>query len=259
MRVPMLRKKSVSRTSDIVDKQLNVMNNAFIWISIIVIIMTIGLGLFSYLRIDSLQSQVDANIQKQDNEIKDALEKYDKRIDRIEDKLDERVTEYINRSNTELKDKISDFKSDFEKLAGETLKKPVLEILYLGSPLQGQFIESKKATDGWLDSPSIIIFNSGTKESTIPSINLSFSEDITDITGDWRKTTTSDPNYKCQYQLELNGMSDDLAVIKVGESDRFEPFRINLNSIDVNLLRCKLEIFYEETLPAVAVFSIKIN
>ena len=254
----MLRKQERNKTSDLVDKQLNVMNSAFIWISIIVIIMTIGLGLFSYFRIDSLQSQVDANIQKQDTKIKDALDIYDKRIDRIEDKLDQRVSEYIDRSDTEMKDKISDFKSDFEKLAGETMKTPSLEILYLGTLLRGQIIELKKGGDGWIEMPSIVVFNSGTKESTLPSINISFSEEI-QINGEWRNTVSFDPNYKNQYQLELSGARDDLSIIKVGEYDRLEPFKIKLTSAQVSSLRCKLEIFYEATLTAVAVFSIKLN
>lgn len=254
----MLRKQERNKTSNIVDKQLNVMNNAFIWISIIVVVLTFSIGLFSYFRIESLQTQIETNLQKQDSKIKDALEIYDKRIDRIEDKLDQRISEYINRSNTEMKDKISDFKSDFEKLAGETLKTPSLEILYLGTLLHGQIIELKKGNDGWIDMPSIIVFNSGTNESQLPSINISFSEEI-QISGDWRNTISLDPNYKNQNQLELSGARNDLSIIKVGESDRLDPFKIKLTSAQVSSLRCKLEIFYEATLPTVAVFSIKLN
>jgi len=254
----MLRKKNVNRTTDIVDKQLNVMNNAFFWISIIVVIITIALGLFSYLRFDSLQTQLETQIRKQDSEIKDALDSYDKRMNRIEDKLEQRISEYINRSNTEMKDKISNFKDDFEKLAGETLKAPSLEILYLGTLLNGQTIEPQKGNDGWIEIPNILIFNSGTKESQLPSINISFSEEI-QITGDWRNAVTLDPNYKNQYQLELNGSRDDLSLIKVGEYDRLEPLKIKLTSGQVNSLRCKLEIFYEATLPTTAVYTIKLN
>ena len=62
----MLIRKPNKGTTDIVDKQLSVMNNAFIWISIIVVILTVGLGLFSFLRIDSLQTQIDNQMNKQD-------------------------------------------------------------------------------------------------------------------------------------------------------------------------------------------------
>lgn len=253
----MLLKKQNKSTTDIVDKQLSVMNNAFIWISIIVVILTVGLGLFSFLRIDSLQSQIDNQMNKQDARIQDALLAYEKRIDRMEDKLEERITNYIDKSNSEFKEKISDFRNDFEKLAGETLKIPVLEILYFGSELKGQIIEVNKSDDGWIDMPAVVLFNSGTKESQLPSINISFSEEV-HITGNWNKTIALDPNFNFQYQLELGSARDDLSIIKVGEYDRLEPFRIKLNSTDTKTIRCKIEIFYEAPQPTVAIFTIKI-
>lgn len=254
----MFSRQKVKGSKEIIDNQLKVLDISFKWISIIVVIVTIALGIFSAIRIESIQSQIDNSISKQENKLDNAITNLNERLVRLEDKVENKILNFTDRSKEDIKDALSDLNSEFDKLAGETLKEPNLELLYDGQDLNGQTLELKLDSGGNFILPSFIISNIGNEESTLPSINFGLTEEITSIAGSWIKTGFTDNNYKAQYQLELGSVREDLSVIKPGEKDRIESITFVLKDTSIKNLREIFEIFYGREPSLKVAFFIKI-
>jgi len=112
--------------------------------------------------------------------------------------------------------------------------------LYNDFPLIGNVIDIRKNNEGIISLPTIIIFNTGSKESTLPSINISFSEEIITIGSDWVSTMNFDQSYTSSFQLELGSVREDLAVIKPGERDILTSLLFRLKESQVNVIKCKI-------------------
>lgn len=163
----------------------------------------------------------------------------------MEEKVENKILNYTDRSKSDIKDALISLNSEFEKLSGETLKQPNLELQYESQELNGQTLELKLDDSGNLVLPTFVISNIGNKEATLPAINFGVNEEVSNISGGWSKTNFTDLNYKAQYQLELGSIREDLSVIKPGEKDRIESITLVLKDQNVKYLRCVFEIYYE--------------
>ncbi len=255
----MFRRQKSKDSKDIIDNQLRVLDISFKWISIIVVFVTVALGIFSAIRIESIQSQIDNSISKQENKLENAISNLNDRLVRLEDKVENKILNYTDRSKSDIKDALVNLNSEFDKLAGETLKEPNLELLYDGQELNGQTLELKLDSNGKVVFPLFIVSNIGNKESTLPAINFGLTEELASISGGWIQTSFTDKNYKSQYQLELGSVREDLSVIKPGEKDRIEPITCMLKDTSIKNLRGVFEIFYEREPSLKVSFFIKIN
>lgn len=254
----MLFRKKTTTSKEIIDNQLKVLDISFKWISMIVVIVTIALGVFSAIRIENIQTQIDNSITKQENKLDIAISNLNDRLFKLEEKVENKILNYTDRSKLDIKDALTNLNSEFDKLAGETLKQPNLELLYEGQELSGQTFELSLDNNGKLILPSIVIFNKGNQESVFPSINFGTSEEIEYISNNWIKSSFIDNNLKSQYQLEISSVREDISVIKPGEKDRIEMITLALKDKNVKSLRCVFEIFYEREPSLRVAFFIRI-
>ena len=154
---------------------------------------------------------------------------------------------------SEVKQAISDMNQKFEMLAGETLKKPRLEILYEGHPLDGRAFEIPQSS-GALRLGTIFLHNSGNKRIEYITTRLYATRGIT-LNGDWQAFTSPDTNWPVAYiLLGTRGIGIDAK-----ETFSFdEAGWINL-SFPITNGACKLDIYYGVEQPAEAKFDVRVK
>jgi|ERR1051326_5910615 hypothetical protein len=101
---------------------------------------------------------------------------------------------------TEVKESVQDMQRRFELLAGESLKKPVLQIASAGGLLDGQVFEFPSAQGGQ-QFGTLFIKNTGDKRSDPLSIRLYCSEGATVNGGNWVRTPTQEKDFPNGYYL----------------------------------------------------------
>lgn len=244
-----------------IKKQLSTITIIF---SIIAVFFLIIAGLVGYVSVSSSRDIDEAinRLQEDGTKLQDKLYTAEKEIrndlDRRIENIEKRIEIYTAKSNQEVKSAISEMEQNFDKLSGEELKKPIIEILRDGLPLEGQIIELKVNTNDEILLPQFSFRNIGNRQLQIPSINLFVSENITiSITGNWQNEELTDDNFKSQFQYYVDGLSDDLSVIKHGETDRMESFKLGSIGKDMELLDCKMVVYYDAG-PSKASFKIKL-
>jgi len=266
--------KRKSKSDMIVERQLTVMGNAFSWISAVIILVTIVIGVFSFLRIESLGDKLDKRIERQDELIlqktqrfEDKFEEFrgeiDKKIGQYETNFGNRVDRFTDKSEQNMKDAITNMNKDFEKLSGESALKPHIDILYNENPLNGKVIEITMTGTQHFDLHGIYLKNTGSKVAEKMVIRLSFTYPI--FCGNWYNmipnegfhTTLYWKSWSAEYDYITPGdkwntpfINDDFD-IQQGDIIKPEnmPFKIG----------CKLEVLYEAAIPAIAEFTILLS
>jgi hypothetical protein len=253
------RNKKDKSTNELIHYQLSVIQTVFIALSAVIVLLSFGIGIFTYFRTESLESKVNNAIKEQNAKIESELKEMTQRMNDLNKDIDNRINNFTDKGEVRIKEKLSELDNDFEKLSGETLKRPLLEVLYNDFPLMGNIIEAQKNNEGIISLPTIIIYNTGSKEATLPSINISFNEEAEIIGADWVHTINFDQSYKSSYQLELGSIREDLAVIKPGERDPLINILFRMGTNSKNEIKCKLEIFYEDENSVKTIFTLKLT
>ena len=152
----------------------------------------------------------------------------------------------------------SDMKKNFELLAGESLKRPNIELLHEGKPLASQSVQIRyhkhsSPNDATLDT--IFMRNSGDKRTEPIAMRISIGADVNlnpRNTGQrWEKTTTSDKNYAASFY------SSQYVMVHPGETFSVHPLYLDwdMNTLMTNT-SCKLDVFYGDAKPAEALFHV---
>jgi len=123
------RNQRTNSTNDLVNRQLSVLQTIFIALSAVIVLLSFGIGIFTYFRTESLESKIHNAISQQDAKIESALKDMTQRMYDIQGDIDNKINNYTDKSEIRIKEKITDLNKDFEKLSGETLKRPLLEII----------------------------------------------------------------------------------------------------------------------------------
>ena len=168
-----------------INRQLKTITIVF---SIITTFFAIIAAVVGYLSISS-QTKVDEairDLQTQRNELQDKVYSLERdlrdRSDSRWENIENKVESFSTNANNELKSTINEIEDKFDKLAGESLKKPVIDIMLKGLPLDNQVVELKVNKGDQIQLPQFTFKNSGDKELQVPSINFFVSEEIKSIT-----------------------------------------------------------------------------
>jgi len=265
------RNKNRTTTESIASTQLKVLGYLIAFLTAIIILVTIFLGIFPTNRIDKLEADVEIKLQKQDDRISDAMrtmeERYNKIYDQIESKLnnyesktESKINRFEDKSDYKFDKAIDDLNSDFEKLAGESAAKPKIEILYDGEPLNGRTINIKILGQRHFYLHNISLKNSGSRIAVKMILRLSFTHSI--INSDWARYNIPDDGYvKSMY---WRAYDSDSEYITPGDSwnkpfkgDYFQFYNADIKPEDTPYeVKCKLDVLYESPIQATAEFSI---
>jgi hypothetical protein len=261
------KQKHPPSNSELMKHQLSVLTIIFSVVSTILTIVIVAIGIFSY--------NSSERIERATNELVNFERGLTKEIDNYKEKIDDKLNDKINDLEIRigqlqllvegrLDTKLKDFEDRFDKLSGETLKKPNLQIKYQGKFLDQQVIHIAKSQKGFL-LPQISIENNGEREVTLPSINIFFSTNIEKlnlkpehgfIESYWEERPSSETMYPKQFEYVIYGVREDLATISPKEVDNISATEILGISDSVTEIDCMMKVYYATQPPAVARFRL---
>jgi hypothetical protein len=171
--------------------------------------------------------------------------------------MEKQVADATSKMEQNFQRQQDELKHEFKELAGEALKKPVLEISVGNGLLDGQTFA---ITPGQQRMPFFPFFikNTGDKKSDTLSIRLYMSANINQngFFGEWETISSNEKDYPICFYFSNNGRP--VLGIFPGETSTMEA---GLNSLYpmTNLVNCKLQIFYGGDKPAEARFQMKVK
>jgi hypothetical protein len=171
--------------------------------------------------------------------------------------------------HTELKDmqgkvdsSIKQMNDEFQELAGDALKKPLLTIANSAGPLNGQtlkftFVQFQNC--GYIPICPLYIKNVGDKRSGAVELKLYCTQNIGVIGSDFLQGLPSnDPNFPYCYKFNLNSENDaypqDTITIEKNTPLSFAP-----PGLKTNIVSCRIFAFCDAEKPAEADFQIKLH
>jgi hypothetical protein len=155
------------------------------------------------------------------------------------------------------KDQMAEFEKQFDRLAGDALKKPKVEILHDQKTLDGQIIEATIGLDGLLPIFPIFLKNIGDKRTDKVTIRLFVSQGANvQSEGQWEGVNTYDKDFS-----ECFLLSTARGDIFINPQEPFDVpgYYLKIYQRNTNVLTFKLEAFYGAEKPAEAQFTLKIK
>jgi hypothetical protein len=148
----------------------------------------------------------------------------------------------------------ADMEKKFQALAGEALKKPVVELLNESVPLEGQEVQAW-GQFGAVGVGTLFLKNIGDKRTDPISIRISVAAPLhlyVDRQQDWESVAS----YEKDYQISFN--STRHPSIAPGEILNVHPLFLDWSNVAQNTnFICKIQVFYGGEKPAEASFRIK--
>ena len=143
----------------------------------------------------------------------------------------------------------------FNELSG---KVPSVEINFENRPIDGQIIDLTSPDSVYL-LPKIEFINTGSGQSTFPSISLYFSDEVKLLTRNiWLIGQSNDDYYKFLYELNTSqSYTPDLRVIFPGETDYLPEFKF-VPLLNISIIKCKIIVF-QENIPSISQFKIRLT
>lgn len=166
--------------------------------------------------------------------------------------METRVREATTAMDGKFEHQQGEIRSQFAALAGEAMKKPMLEISIRNGLLEGQKLELPQ---GQITLPFFPLFikNIGDKKSDALSVRLFTAEGLTYQNDEAQLIPSKDAEYPVCYYFHSRGIVD--SGISAGETRTIESDWSQL-SISTNSLNCKIQIFYGSERPSEAHFLI---
>ena len=255
----LIEKKLTDAKLDIADKRFNVLIVlAGILLTILGIIVPIWQTNTSTEKVENAIKEFENKSEKfystSSNKTQQEFQSFDSRIQRLESQIEQKLDKKIN-----------EYETKFDKITGESLKKPKLRLLYDGKSLDGQTISLLKVNNKYA-IPALSIENVGSKSVEIPTVNIWFSVSMNQITAYsegrstesyWEKRKSFESFYPSQFQyVFFSAIREDISIINPSEIDELpiivlENFLEEWADID-----CLLKIYYSTEPPEIARFKV---
>jgi hypothetical protein len=156
----------------------------------------------------------------------------------------------------EVKDKLDEMEKRFQTLAGDSLKKPLLQISCKNGPLDGQRFELRPGADFPLYP--LFLRNDGDRRTEPLSIRL-YSTTLISLNGDinWQQVESNDKDYPFSYYFLVDSRTMGIGIAPKETWTLEKQFAPAIYPSTTNAIVCRLLIFYGADKPAEAKFLIQ--
>jgi len=249
--------KSQNSLDNIVIKQLSVLNNVFVALSVIIVLVSIIIGLFSYLTSKDLRTENDVLNKRIDDKLSYYEDKNEKNHQVMEDNLsskenyiDQKMSSFSNISEQKINQALNQLDTKFDKLSGEKLKKPKVAIYYNGQ--RYSISDSSKikiySDNGSFTTYPFKIANIGDKEISNFSIRIFFIDEIKlNPSGGWQQQSSSDSPFK----TELYWGQEFPTTVNPGEKWEVSSLKFSINK-NIREVKARMKVFYGVEEPEIA-------
>lgn len=162
----------------------------------------------------------------------------------------EKTEQRAHESSAKVDHAIEKMRQEFQRLAGESLKKPDIIIQHNGYPMDGQ--EIIMDSHGYFDIQSLTLVNKGDKTCETVSVRIYLEFYAWSEYGEWQSLASPNPDYKCLLWISPTA--------KISPSERWvipnSYFRVEKSQDIKDSVAAMIEVFYGVEQPAVAHFKI---
>jgi hypothetical protein len=160
----------LNRYELLVDKQTRWLGYLISLGGIFAVLITVLMGIYSYVRIESIETKIEAKMTKYESQINELSKDMNNEFMSKSTYIETKQEKYEDKSNSNMNSAIKDMEVKFDKLSGQALIYPEVSILYNGENLDGKTIKLKIDKESWenkyirIDLKNISIKNTGGKK-----------------------------------------------------------------------------------------------
>jgi hypothetical protein len=155
---------------------------------------------------------------------------------------------------TQVTEAVSAMERKFSLLAGESLKRPAIQISFSGGLLDGQTFDVP--VNRQLQFGALFIKNTGLKKTDPLSVRMYCAAGVTVNSGIWAPVSSTDHDLPVSYYL--NGISQ-IGVAPEETWSLDDGFNFILQGPEVTNALCKLQVFFGAEKPAEARFRLTLR